>query len=368
MTIFLRSSRLIMAAACVCFALAVSPFAHGQATPTANQQKQNAQPAPPILGLYDLFLEYVGNKDEQIQAGIEGGKAQITPRQDYAAAIGISEGEAQIMLAILIDAFHQGGGSYKDQIVAHLKLVREYGPDEGERMYDEEKATYGSRKYTALKGAVAKLQTELSEESFAKLNRFVVEKQWATKATKEPLDPDPCPPNNNPPPGQTTHVACTQVYVDFFHGTAWRDKSNQTMEANGDGEKPMVIDMPIAMTGDKKQAVIDIAVDEERQINENDQQYRKQADQFFRPYVARYGAKGYATPLPPEIEALRKNRGRIIEEHIFMLRQELGDDSFKRFDSVLAQMNVTIAIQRRQLEVQSPASVPASEQAPAAQP
>jgi hypothetical protein len=122
------------------------------------------------------------------------------------------------------------------------------------------------------------------------------------------------------------------------------------------------------MTGDKKQAVIDIAVDEERQINENDQQYRKQADQFFRPYVARYGAKGYATPLPPEIEALRKNRGRIIEEHIFMLRQELGDDSFKRFDSVLAQMNVTIAIQRRQLEVQSPASVPASEQAPAAQP
>jgi hypothetical protein len=231
-------------------------------------------------------------------------------------------------------------------------------------MYNEEKATYGQN--AALKGAVAKLQNELSEESFAKLNKYVIGKKWVKAA---PIDPDPCPPNNNPPPGQTTHVACTQVYVNFFHDIAWRDENNRKMEANGDGEKPIIIDMPIGMTGDKKQAVIDIAVDEERQISENDHKFVKESNEFIDQATVKYGFKAaHQMALPAEIEALNKNRGGIIQEHIFMLRQELGDDSFKRFDSVLARMNVTIAIQRRQLGPQSPAGVPASEQAPAVQP
>jgi len=363
MTISLRSARLIMAAACVCFALAVSPFAHGQATPAANQQKQNAQPAPPVLGLYDLFLEYVGNKDEQIQAGIEGGKAQITPRQDYAAAIGISEGEAQTMLAILIDAFHQGGGSYEDHTVAHLKLVREYGPAEGERMYDEEKAAYGSRQFAALRGAVAKLQTKFSAESFTKLNEYVRETRWITL---EPSDPDPCPPNNNPPPGQTTHVACTQFYETLFHLINWDYENNQGA-ASGDERKNLECGyLPIALPEDKKQAVIDLAIATQKEISETNLQYSTKAHEALDQNIAKYGSeRANKMPESPEIEALHTKPATISEERISMLKQALGEHDFKRFDAVLAERNKTI---KKADAVSSPNGAPTSELNPAAQP
>jgi hypothetical protein len=358
---------------CFCLALTVSPFAQSQVAPAAAPQKQSAQPVRPDIGRFYGFCEHVGEEDDEIQGAILDGNVPTIHRQDYATEIGISEGEGQTMLAILLDAYSQGGGGDEHKNITRYKLVQQYGPDEGQRRYDEEAATYKARSFPALQEAVVKLQTELGEESFAKLNEYVRKELWSKGAwvggkgwVKEPKDPNPCPPNDNPPPGQTTHLACIGFYADFFHEIARMDANNRIVAANDKAEMPTGYLLPIDLPEDKKQAAIEIAVEADRESKENAQKYVTEGTKVYSQNVAKYGVvRANQIPDPPEIEALNKNGQTIIEEHIFMLRQALGEDYFKRFDAELSQRNKTITLTTPE---PSPSASSAPQKTPAVQP
>src|SRR5208337_3323487 len=104
----LRPAHLILAAACVCQALTASQFAHSQAAPAAAQQAQNAQHMPGNLLIYEGLVQAVGKEDDRIQSEMQAGKAQVAPRTDYAAAIGIDSDQEQALLTILLDAYRKG--------------------------------------------------------------------------------------------------------------------------------------------------------------------------------------------------------------------------------------------------------------------
>ena len=57
MTSSFRSTQLLLAAACVCVAVAGSPIAHSQAAPTAAQQKKSAKPVQGVpLAFHEFFV------------------------------------------------------------------------------------------------------------------------------------------------------------------------------------------------------------------------------------------------------------------------------------------------------------------------
>jgi len=338
---------LIIAAACVCFALGLSTFAHCQTAPAAAQPRKSAQPTLADIGIYRLFIKRLGEEDEEIQRQTQDGKPPAIGRQDYATDIGISEGEEQTMLAIFIDAYYQGGGGNNHQNMTRYKLVQQYGPDEGQRMFDEEASTYLEKGNSASKEAVVKLQTQLGKESFAKLDKYIAEEGWRKGGKwwevgkgwmiRDPSAPDPSPPNDNPPPGQTTHAACSGFYAQFFNFIATSVARNRMAVENNQAEVPTGFFLSDSLVKGTKQAVIDLAVETDRAITENDHKYRAAANEFRDQSVAKYGFKiAHEMPDPPKIEALNNNRWTMLEESIFKLKQIVGEDYFNQLDADLS--------------------------------
>jgi hypothetical protein len=369
MTISLRSARLIVAAACVCFALAFSPFAHSQAAPAAAQQAKSAQPAPLDFSMYEFFFEIVGQEDDHIKADIREGKAQVTPRQDYAAAIGISKDEEQTMLVIVADLHNRLYNLEQQHDQERLKLLDQYDHDEAVKLAHEGEIAFQKKRNAILMATVTKLKIQLGEESFAKLTEYLRSGKfngsyvWGVKEDIEGRS-DPCPPNSNPPPGQTTHLACADLYnTEVFQYIGQIDEGNRRTAAKSEGagttpeQFPLFRDLP----EDRREAAFALGVEANRAIRESYQQYSTKRAEFTDHNMAKYGSKvGYAMLPSPDIEALWKKRGTIIEEYIFKLKQVVGDDFFSNLDTYLSKGNKTA--------YPLPASAPTAQQTPAVQP
>jgi len=369
MTISLRSARLIIAAACVCFALAVSPFAHSQAAPAATQQAKSAQPAPLDFSMYEFFFEIVGQEDAHIKADIREGKAQITPRQDYAAAMGISKDEEQTMLAIVVDSFNRVHNFDQQHNQESNKLFDQYDHDEAVKLAHEGEIAFQKKKHAMQMATITKLKTQLGDESFAKLNEYLKSGKFnGTYVYGVKVDiegrPDPCPPNSNPPPGQTTHLACADLYnTEVFQYIGQIDERNRraAAESESGGTKPERFVLFDDLPEDRREAAFALGVEANRAIWESYEQYSTKRAEFTDQSIAKYGSKvGYRIPPSPEIEALWKKRGTIIEEYIFKLKQVVGDDFFSILDTYLSKGNKTA--------YPLPASAPTAQQTPAVQP
>jgi hypothetical protein len=362
---------LLLAAACVCFALAFSPFAHSQAAPAAAQQAKIAQPAPLDVTLYDFFFEIVGQEDDHIKADIREGKAQVTPRQDYAAAIGISKDEEQTMLIIVADLHNRLYNLEQQHDQERLKLLDQYDHDEAVKLAHEGEIAFQKKRNAILMATVTKLKTQLGEESFAKLTEYLRSGKfngsyvWGVKEDIEGRS-DPCPPNSNPPPGQTTHLACAVLYnTEVFQYIGLIDEGNRRAAAENEsgGTKPERFVLFDDLPEDRREAAFALGVEANRAIRESYEQFGTKCDDFVNQNTAKYGYKvASRMPASPEVEALWKKRGTTIEEYIFKLKRVVGDDFFSNLDTYLSKENKT-----KGFEMLQP-SAPCTLQTPVVQP
>ena len=350
MTASLRSTHLLLAAACVSFALAFSPLAQSQAAPAAAQQAKSAQPAPLDVTLYDFFFEIVGDQDAHIKADIREGKTQITSRHDYAAAIGISKDEEQTMLAIVVDFYNRLYNFKQQHNQESLKLFDQYDHDEAVKLAHEGEIAFQKKKNAMLMATISKLKTQLGDESFAKLNESLESGKFEgtyVYGVKEDIEgrSDPCPPNGNPPTGQTTHLACASLYYsEVFQYIGQIDEDNRRAaaanESGGTKQERFVLfdDLP----EDRREAAFALGVEANRAIWELDDKARTEAGEFFDQNAAKYGVKiANEMPPPPEVEALEKKSRATVEEYIFKLKQVVGDDFFNNLDTYLSKENKT---------------------------
>lgn len=347
MTISLRSARLIMAAACVCSVLAVSPFARSQAAPTAAHQGKSVHPTPLEVAYdFDGLIEILGEENEHIQAQIQNGKVPVTPRRDYATLIGISKDEEETMLAIVFDAYQRGQSMDSQHHEEISELYSQYDQSDRDKLLsmaqESENALYNKRN-AMLIATVAKLKSQLGEKSFEKLDKFLVSDEFRgpyVDGIKVDMDslPDPCPPNSNPPPGQTTHLACARLYRnDVFMYIGQIDSQNKraAAESESGSTKPERFVLFDHLPEDRRQAAFALGVEANRAISEIDERARTEGDGS--------GGKSATT----------------LEEYIFKLKQVTGDEFFTNFDTYLSKKNKTIDV--------PPGGVSSAQQAPAVQ-
>jgi len=349
MTLCFRPIHLLVAAGCVCFALAFSPFAHSQAPPAAAQQAKSAQPTPlEVAFKYDFFIEIVGDEDAHIKADIREGKTQITPRRDYAATIGISKDEEQTMLAIVVDSYNRLHNFDQQHNQESDKLFDQYDHDEAVRLGEEGDIAFQKKRNAMLIATVAKLKSQLGEESFAKLDESLRSGKFIgtyVYGVKEDIEgrPDPCPPNSNPPPGQTTHLACRSLYYsEVFQYIGQIDEGNRraAAEDESEGTKPERFPLFNDLPEDRREAAFALGVEANRAIWEIDERARTEAAKFFDQNIVKYGYRtALKMPDPPEVKALEMKRETTLEEYIFKLKQVVGDDFFSNLDTYLSKEN-----------------------------
>jgi hypothetical protein len=349
MTSFLRSTHLLLIIACVCFALVGGPVTHSQATTAAAQQKQGDQSASLNVNLYKKFLTVVGEENDTIKSEIESGETPVTQRRNYVAILGISKNEEQTMLAILIDAFHQRQAIEEERKGTCYDYFARFDRAKAGKMCHEEYLTYVDKQQATLEKAVTKLQEELGEEAFGKLTAYLKSGKFDRYAYVGGIAvdrkniPDPCPPNNNPPAGQTTHRGCARLYEsEVLDRVAWVDEQNRLAAKKGESENknPTRFTLFDDLQEDKREVAIDISREAYRKINENERKYYPAASRFYDECVVKYGAeKAKEMPLPLELQALKVQRPLITEEYILRLRQEVGEDFFNQLDKYLGDLN-----------------------------
>jgi len=362
----LRPAHCFVAAVCVCQVLVFSSLGQSQAAPDAAQPNQNAQPVRPNL-FFEGFVQHVGEEDDRIRSGATADKAQVNGRTDYATAIGIDQGEEQPMLAILVEAHHKEEALQRkergDETCQFLsskrwhELLQQYGEAQAWKVRDAEVEGCVKENLAIQNEAWTELNKELGGEGIKRLTVYLNRRPWMPTQQR---DPNPCPPNSNPPPGQTTHLACTGFYDAFFYQMGRTDKWNRQKEAEGRDEDRQEINTSITgifLSEDKRQAVIALGLDAAREIDESDRRFHEACEQ----YSKMHNGQNVPYPYPPEIDALGRMRGTIVEEYIFKFRQEVGEDIFGQFDKSLSADNRSIM---KAPEAPSPASATTPAQAP----
>jgi hypothetical protein len=347
MTIPLRQSRLLLAAACVSIALGLSPSARGQAASAATQQKASPERAPLDVSLYEELVDVAGREDARIQADIKEGKAPIV-RRDYATEIGISADEEQTMLSIVIDAFYREFSLEQQRDQEIFDIYAQYDRDEARSKISEVEVDWQKKRNKLLKATVDKLRTQLGVESFAKITKYSKNgKLHGNYVNGVKMDyaslPDPCPPNSNPPPGQTTHLGCADLYdKEMFDRVGWIERNNSAASAEQEdaGRKPGYLPLFGDLPEDKREEATAICLEADREIKKIDALDFKKSNEFTDQNVERYGPiEGYKVPPSPELEALWEKRATTLEEYIFKLKQVVGDDFFNVLDTYISKEN-----------------------------
>ena len=340
----LRPVYVFVAATCVCQALALNLLGHGQAALPAGHLNHGVLPVVDIR-TYNDFIQNVGKEDDRIQREERDGKTQTVDTTYYPAGIPLNADEEQRMLSIILDASRK-----EKEVDARLGChLGEKRMDLASRDGDVQAApTIRPSKETCLKEelpiaeeARAELKSELDTQSFRWLNNWVNNQRWGKLASMERV-PNPCPPNYDPPAGQTTHLACGGFYELFFEDFGIAENLNIQMTAEGKTSELRHFSIPIHLPADKKQAVIALGLEAAREIKEIDAQFNPQSHAS----ISRNDGQPDTGPeqflLPSEIEALSMKRAEIIEGNIFRLKQVLGDSLFKQFDTVLSAENLSI--------------------------
>lgn len=357
--LILRPVYVFVIAACVCQTLALNLLGHGQAAPPAGHLSHGVLPVVDIRS-YNDFIQSVGKEDDRIQREEREGKTQTVDRTYYPAGIPLNTDAEQRMLSIVLDA------SKKEKEVdarlgCHLgekrmDLASHYGDVQAAQMIRSGEETCLKAELPIAEEARLELKDELDAQSFRWLNNWVNNQRWGRLASME-LIPNPCPPNYNPPPGQTTHLACGGFYEFFFEDFGNVEASNRVMDAEGKPGERERFRTRIRLPEDKRQAVIALGLEAFHEIKEIDEQFNPQPHGSISRNNEQPDAGSEQFLLPSEIQALEMKRAEIIEGNIFRLKQVLGDALFKQFDTELSAEN---------LSIMRPVGTPAQPGAPAA--
>jgi cell division septum initiation protein DivIVA len=241
MTRCLRVSQLLLSMAYFCQSLATIQAAHGQTLSTGIQQGQNTQSTQPQSSLgttpttdkglqlrwnaasYDSFLTYVCEEDDLIHEQTQGDKQQTIYRIYYVSAIGISKGEEQTMLAILLDECHRFVQNKKQYKEAREQIDREYGADQSRRKSHPEFTVYAKSYSTILNETVARLERSLGAEASGKVDAYV-SREFA-------LGPHPL--STTPKQQEPTPFPVNVRYLFFIHHVAAEDARVQRETQEG---------------------------------------------------------------------------------------------------------------------------------------
>ena len=356
MTISLRTARLIMAAGCECFALAISPFALSQAVPAAASQEHNAQSVPLTLApnstpprkdstsftvddweAYGAFVEDVGHEDDRIKAETQEGKARIIGRRDYSSEIGIANGEEQAMLSIVLDTYRRENEAATQSMQGIKELLSQSGAGEKQRLIDREQATITKDRFADLKATWTELKTRLGEESFDKLDAFVYGHLQEMRGANDTASHESSPALRQSMDDNArvlklsgwSHRAYPGAYDELIRTIGGVDSSNRRPTAKH--QDSLFNFLPLGVPVEKREAVIVILLDAYHQTRENDKQFAEARDH----YRKEHNYQVIPRPLPPEIQAVDDKSMPIVEQCAGRLRQELGDDSFNTFEKEL---------------------------------
>lgn len=347
---FLRGLlRFVLITAGLCSVLAVGRVAHSQTVPIT-QPEQNAGPSglqvantsgisvndeefpkgwPLALNIlyYRQFLEWVGKEDDRIQQETQEGKQQVTPRIDYASAIGISKEKEQAILPILIDAYHKREENKKRYQQADIQLAIEEGDAKylGHPHHEYQAMLKANR--VILDDTYTKLKQILGQEDFKKLDKYV-DREFAAAAYPASLRAAQRAGNSEPP----ITPFPTDVRYEFFirHvGTehAFAQRETQAGEVNVPREDySLAAHIPEV----EEQPLLTIVLESCEQLNEND----RETNELVRKIHEKYGFVPLRRiPPQPDLQALQQKREAIIQETIVRLKQELGEEYFKDLDA-----------------------------------
>jgi hypothetical protein len=334
------SFRRLVVAPFLCLPLALIPFADCQA-PTGNAAGQTTRmPDLKVLN-YDAFLRFLGNQQDPNQTAMRTGSTSAIARPDYSAAIGIDKDQEHTMLTTLLDAFREEKDmAQKWGVTAQACRLDNFGQRSDSKQIDDVVACRKARQAN-LQEARIKLKSEVGEGSFNKIDHYINARGWENE---QPGDSNPCPGRINPVPGETHHFACAGFYEDLVRHIAWTDAENRRVAAGGEGvfDKRVGFYVPIEISDEKLQSVIALSLEADRQIKEADRQFEAANDEFVGQNVAKYGVEATRLPPPPEINALWKKSGELLEQYIAQLKEELGEESFKQVDTYLGRRNSSI--------------------------
>jgi hypothetical protein len=331
---------LVIVLICQVLVSASSAYSQGPATIVPDQY---VLPAPGDLRAFNSFIEFVGNEDDRNQKATQDRRAQTTGRTNYATAIPVGKDEEQAMLTTLLDAYRRDKevdgrlGCHSGERVNELNNL--YGPTGASKMIGDELEACSKEKFPIAEAAWLRLKDELGADSFRGFNQYVNQRLWIRVAQH---DPNPCPANYNPPSGQTTHLACTMFYEDFFEDFVRTNIWNKAMIQEGRNADTQVFSTFIPLPETTKQAVISLGLDAARDITEAHEEARTRVGKFIDDNGVKYDARAQMYHLPPEIEALNEKPTAIVEEYIAKLRQVLGEELFWQFDKILSSENNTI--------------------------
>jgi hypothetical protein len=347
----------------LCLPLTLLISADCQAPGAAGQGQTAQMPDLRILN-YDAFLRFLGNQEDHKQTAMQTGSTPAVARPDYSSAIGIGKDEEQTMLTTLLDTYRE-----------EKEIAQKWGATAQECRLDNIAQISGStdidneiacRKelQTNLQETRSKLKSELGEASFNRLDRYIKTRGWEAEPTS---DSNPCPGRFVSSPQETTrHQACATVYENFVRHIAWTKAENQKVAAGAEGvfDKKVGFYVPIQISEEERKALVSLSLETDRLIKEADSEFVSKAHEFIRQNGVKYGASAYKLPLPPEIEALSRKSGDLLEAYISQLREELGEELFRQFDAYLSHWNPST----KRVSAESPAIAPSLNQAPAVRP
>jgi hypothetical protein len=359
-----RGTLLILAAACALPTLAAGQSGYIQPSPAAPQKQQNAQPATQapdtsstpadesalyrylVLVRYSYFLEYKGREKFLIQKEMrERSSQQFVERTDYESAIGIGDGEEQVMLEIVRDASPQVIETWDQIDAATMKFLEQHGSGEG-ILDDPEVNDLGKKLLTLVEETRANLKHEIGEEFIKKLDAYVfrefinregpVSLEWRDSSFSGENSNRDLPSKEGSDLEQTRadrfRLMGTRSYANFIQiaGASFDHDQGNAGDINDAQRSTLRVIIP----REKWQAVKAIVIDSYRRIRE----VFRQDDAAIGQYHRKYGPQPIPRPIPPELLESRAKFWAIVEKNITSLKGLLGQEDFKKFDESVKQV------------------------------
>jgi hypothetical protein len=220
-------------------ALITDPLVFSQAISPAAQPDITGQPVVLNLPLYDSFLHNLGEEDDRIQKAPPEGTEHTKGRRDYSAAIGIGKSEEQMMLTAVLDGYHREKEKDDQLWEDEKRLTHEVdNPEQGNKTYYQEKETIRKEKYFILRETRTKLNEQLGEETFKKLDTYVNSKAWSTEVPIPGFGQISEPAVKLP---GWSHLAYPGAYGDFFEGIGRVEVNNRGAIENGRETMPYTL-------------------------------------------------------------------------------------------------------------------------------
>jgi hypothetical protein len=287
-----RPAHLILAVACVGLVLAASPFAHCQWTSATAQQMQSGQPTPQpsvsqtvpaqgrkfprkssISDYQDLFAK-LSAEESNIHRAMNQGAGNSYVGKDYSAAIGITKDEMQTVLTITRAAHSRLRAIFVQEAPAWNKYIQKRGDDENAPAFDSR--NFDAEREEIGREAIGELKQQLGQEAFDKLDAFVARGGLFAMNPVLPAKPDDGFSHSCPMMLTKGRDRFTQGrgYFEFFRGVGNWNRFNMRQTSEEDKQP---INLPIDIyhpTEEERQAVIDIAIDANRQIRDIFKQHK----------------------------------------------------------------------------------------------